>query len=100
MPPAVVDDGGSSPDLRNPTVRRRRRRDPFANIRRSTAGYRLADPFAVGSGGQLLSNLHSPRRWPAAQFNALLCAIPGTSCGVQGPCRAGDSAKNVIHCTQ
>jgi len=47
-----------------------------------------------------LSNPHSLRRRPAARFNALLSAIPGTPCAAEGPCRAGDSGKNVIHCTQ
>jgi hypothetical protein len=38
-------------------------------------------PFAVEPEGRQLSNPHSPRRRPAAQFNALLSAIVGAPCG-------------------
>ena len=69
----------------------------FANIRYNIPEHRLADTFALEPEGWSLSNPHSLRRRPAAQFNALLSAITGAPCGGPGQRRAGDSGKNVIH---
>ena len=74
----VLDDCGCRPVHRNPPIHHCRRRVRFANIRRSSADRRLADRFAVEPERRPLSNPHRSCRRPAAQFNALLSAIPAT----------------------
>jgi hypothetical protein len=74
----VLDDCGCRPVHRNPPIHHCRRRVRFANIRRSSADRRLADRFAVEPERRPLSNPHRSCRRPAAQFNALLSAIPAS----------------------
>ena len=50
--------------------------DPLCKCPHHHPGYHLAGRFAVGSRGRPLNNPHSSCWRPAAQFNALLSAIP------------------------
>jgi len=75
----VPDEGRDSQNHGNSPVHHRLRRVFFVDIYRNIAADRLADPFAVEPEERPLSNPHSPRQRPAAQFNALLSAIPGAS---------------------